>query len=108
VDNERQLYRYRWSCQIIYGSYADFFEIERKKEMGARERGWKKSSLWVTTSGNLNDFFEQRDYERFDELARDLAVREADYDYMKLMRASYKLVVQGSVRIEFFRTATPA
>jgi hypothetical protein len=81
VDNERQMYRYRWSCQIIYGSYADFFEIQQKKQMLVRERGWKGSSLWVATSGNLNDFFEQRDYDRFDELAGELAVREADYDY---------------------------
>jgi hypothetical protein len=62
----------------------------------------------VATWGNLNDFLEERDYESYEALAQDLAVREADYDYMRLMRSSYKLLVQGSVRTEFFRTATPA
>ena len=105
---EAVLYRYRWSCQVTYGSYGEFFELaERKREL-ARERGWKVSHYWVATAGNLNDFFEERDYETFEDLAHELSVRESDYEFMKLMRTLYKLCVQGSVRTEFFRTAGPA
>ena len=105
--DEPGTYRFRWSCQIVYGHYADFFEIQQRKQELAATKGWRGSSLWVATSGNLNDFFEERDYDTYEALAHDLSVREGDYDYMRLMRSSYKLLVQGSVRTEFFRTATP-
>ena len=101
------MYRYRWSCQVLYSNYGEFFSLQEQKAALAEQRGWQAARFWVAIAGNLNDFFLERDYETLEALVTELAAREADYDFMKLMRASYKLVVQGSVRIELFETATP-
>lgn len=97
--------RYRWSCQVIYGRWGEFYELQEAKAALAVERGWVIPRFWVATAGNLNDFFLERDYDTMEELTRELTAREADYDFMKLMRESYRMVVQGSVRIELFQTA---
>ena len=98
-------YRYRWSCQILYGSYTNFMEIQQRKVEVAQARGWRDAKFWVATAGNLNDFAIERDYETLDELASELYRRENDFEFMKLMRESYKCVVQGSVRTELFQEA---
>ncbi|HEX2050404.1 MAG TPA: hypothetical protein VHJ34_07200 [Actinomycetota bacterium] len=100
--------RYRWSCQVIYGRWGEFYELQERKVALASERGWVIPRFWVATAGNLNDFFLERDYETIEQLASELSAREADYEFMKLMRESYKMVVQGSVRIELFQTAAEA
>ena len=98
-------YRYRWSCQILYGRYTDFMEIQQRKVEIGRDRGWSEPKFWVTSAGYLNDFSIERDYETLDQLAAELAARERDFEFMKLMRDSYKLVVQGSVKTELLQTA---
>ena len=102
------MFRYRWSCQVIYGSWADFFELQQGKAELAAQRGWIPARFWVSLAGNLNDFFLERDYERLEHLSMELLAREGDYEFMKLMRASHKLAVQGSIRVEFFQTAQPS
>jgi hypothetical protein len=101
-------FRYRWSCQILYGRYTEFMELQQRKVEVARNRGWSEARFWVATAGDLNDFFIERDFETLDELARELSERENDFEFMKLMRESYKLVVQGSVKTELFQTARTA
>ena len=98
-------YRYRWSCQILYGHYTDFMEIQVRKIDVGRARGWSEAKFWVTTAGPFNDFSIERDFETLDLLANELAERDNDFEFMKLMRDSYKLVVQGSVKVELFQTA---
>ena len=97
--------RYRWSCQILYGHFGEFFELQQEKHRIAEERGWICPTFWVATAGRLNDFFLEREYGSLDELTGELAAREADYEFMKAMRDSYRLVVQGSVKIEIFEEA---
>ena len=99
-------YRYRWSCQILYGHYTEFMELQNRKSVIAKERGWAPATYWVATAGGLNDFLLEREYPELAELAAELQAREADLDFMKAMRGSYQHVVQGSVRIELFQTAT--
>ena len=99
------MFRYRWSCQVIYSKWADFYELQEAKAAVAAERGWVRSRFWVATAGNLNDFFLERDYESLEDLSSELVAREADFEFMKLMRESYKLAVQGSIRVELFQTA---
>ncbi len=99
------MFRYRWSCQVIYSKWAEFYELQEGKAAVAAERGWVQSRFWVATAGNLNDFFLERDYETLEDLSVELCAREADYEFMKLMRESYNLAVQGSIRVELFQTA---
>ena len=98
--------RYRWSCQVLYGRFGEFFDLQEQKNKIAEARGWTCASFWVATAGNLNDFFLEREYDSLDKLTSELAIREADYEFMKAMRDSYKMVVQGSVRIEIFQEAS--
>ena len=99
------MFRYRWSCQVIYGNWADFFELQQGKADLAAERGWTPARFWVSLAGNLNDFFLERDYETLEQLSSELLIREDDHDFMKLMRASHKLAIQGSIHVELFQTA---
>jgi hypothetical protein len=99
--------RYRWSCQIIYGKRTEFLEIQRRKSEVAGQRGWAQATFWEAAAGFLNDFFLEREYGDLEQLARELEAREADIDFMRLMRASYQLVVQGSIRVEIFQQVNP-
>ena len=94
--------RYRWSCQISYGSLSEFIDLQRQKAEVAEKRGWVRSRFWMTSIGTLNDFFLEREYSSLPELAEELAARERDYEFSRLIRASYPLVVQGSIRAELF------
>lgn len=100
------LVRYRWSCQVLYGSFGEFFDLQEAKNKIAGERGWVRASFWTATAGALNDFFLEREYDSLEQLATELSLREVDYEFMKAMRDSYRLVVQGSVKMEIFQEAT--
>jgi hypothetical protein len=90
---------------VSYGEWVDFYGLQEGKASLAAERGWVPSRFWVSLAGNLNDFFLERDYNTLEELSTELLIREADHEFMRLMRESYKLAVQGSVRVELFQTA---
>lgn len=94
--------RYRWSCQVNYADLTEFLEIQRQKAEIAARHGWVESRFWMTSIGALNDFFLEREYPSLAELAEELTARERDLDFSRLMRASYPLVVQGSIRAELF------
>jgi hypothetical protein len=104
---EHGQYRYRWSCQILYGHYTDFMDLQGRKSTIAQERGWVPATFWVATAGGLNDFFLEREYADLEHFAKELEARDADFEFMKAMRESYTHVVQGSVKIELFQAAIP-
>ncbi len=97
--------RYRWSCQVLYSRYGEFYDLQQQKAAIAAKRGWVPASFWVALAGNLNDFFLEREYPNLQAFAVEQAAREQDYDFMKVMRESYRLCVQGSVKIELFQEA---
>ncbi len=94
--------RYRLSCQILYGRYTEFMDLQQQKEQVAGTRRWHGARYWVATAGNVNDFFLEREYASLADLANELQAREGDYEFTRLMRASYALVVQGSIRVDLF------
>jgi hypothetical protein len=102
-DRDRRC-RYIWSCQILYGHYTDFMDIQQRKNGIAQQRGWSVASFWIATAGKLNDFFLEREYPNLAELAQELEARENDVEFMRAMRESYKHVVQGSVRVQLYET----
>jgi hypothetical protein len=93
---------------VLYGKRADFLEVQRKKVELANSRDWAAASFWESSAGRVNDFFLEREYPTLGDLARELEAREADYEFMRLMRASYPLVVQGSIVVEIFESVDPA
>lgn len=94
--------RYRWSCQVNYKDLTEFLEIQREKAQTAARSGWVESRFWMAAVGTLNDFFLEREYPSLAEFAEELTARENNIDFTRLMRASYPLVVQGSIRAELF------
>jgi hypothetical protein len=100
--------RYRWSCQILYGSYTEFIELQHRKSEVASARGWVQASFWEAVAGYANDFFLEREYPNLEELATETLARENDYEFMRLTRASYPHVVQGSIRVEIYESVSPA
>jgi hypothetical protein len=62
-------YRYRSSCQIIYGHYTEFMELQGRKQAITAERRWAPSTFWIATAGGLNDFFLERECPTRSELA---------------------------------------
>ena len=102
ADESPRRVRYRWSCQINYKDLTEFLEIQREKAQTAARRGWVESRFWMAAVGTLNDFFLEREYPNLAEFAAELTARENDIDFTRLMRASYPLVVQGSIRAELF------
>ncbi len=94
--------RYRWSCQILYRNYTEFMDIQRQKDAVAKTRGWQTARYWVASAGHVGDFFLEREYPTLAALAAETQARADDYEFMRLMRASYQLVVQGSIRVELF------
>ncbi len=97
--------RYRWSCQVIYSRYGEFYDLQQQKARVAKDRGWITSTFWIALAGNLNDFFLEREYPDLEAFAVEQEARQKDFEFMKLMRESYRLCVQGSVKIELFQTA---
>jgi hypothetical protein len=99
--------RYRWSCQILYGKYTDFMELQEKKGEVAKGRGWVPTSFWEAVAGRVNDFFLEREYSSLEELAAETQARESDYDFMRLMRSTYPCVMEGSIKVEIFESVDP-
>ena len=97
-------FRYRWSCQVLYGHLTDFMTLQQRKVEVAQARGWGLPRFWVATAGNLNDFAVEREYETLESLAKELNERQKDLEFMKLMRESYTHLVQGSVRTELLES----
>ena len=94
--------RYRWSCQVNYSDLTEFLEIQREKAETAARQGWVASRFWMASVGTLNDFFLEREYTNLGEFAAEMTQRAGNIDFSRLMRASYPLVVQGSIRAELF------
>ena len=97
--------RYRWSCQVHYERYGEFLHLQSQKAEIAGARGWVQATFWTAVAGTLGDFYLEREYPDLDVFASEQAERDKDYEFMKLMRESYRHTVQGSVRIELFETA---
>ena len=97
-------FRYRWSCQVLYGHMTDFMELQHRKVEVAQSRGWLEPRFWVATAGNLNDFAVECDYQSLEHLAKELSERQHDFEFMKLMRESYAHLVQGSVTTELLES----
>ncbi len=78
-----------------------------EKVRGRGDRGWVTAKFWEAVAGREYDFFLEREYPSLEALASETQARDADYEFMRLMRATYSCVVQGSIIIEIYESVDP-
>jgi hypothetical protein len=93
--------RSRFIGQVRYGHFA---ALEQLNEI-ARERGWAPATFWVATAGTVNELIAEVDYPDLATFEREGEAQAADADWMKVIRSTVDMAVQGSARSELFQTA---
>ena len=93
--------RSRFIGQVRYGHFA---ALEQLNEI-ARERGWAPATFWVATAGTVNELIAEVDYPDLATFEREGEAQAADAEWMKVIRGTVDMVVQGTGRSELFQTA---
>lgn len=99
------MYRQRWTCEVKYGHYRDFFETIEELEKLIQARGWKPSRFWMPTSGKDNQFISETDYDSLAEWEQENQAFMKDAEVMDVIRRGTPHVVQGSSYNELLVTA---
>jgi hypothetical protein len=99
------MYRSRSRQQVLYGHFREFLEIAEELNALSRERGWAESSLWVPTTGTVNEIIWESEYPDLATLQQEDEAFSADAEAMNLVRRLWEHVVQGSVQTELLEQA---
>lgn len=97
--------RARFIVQVRYGHFAEYLKALEQLNEIARERGWAEATFWVATSGTANELVAEVEYPDLAAFERDGNAQAADAEWMKVIRSTVDLVVQGTGRSELFQTA---
>jgi NIPSNAP len=97
--------RVRFIAQVRYGHFAEYLKAGEQLNEIARERGWAEATFWVSVAGTANELFVEVEYPDLATLEREGEAQDADAEWMKVIRSTVDMVVQGSARSELFRTA---
>jgi hypothetical protein len=97
--------RARFIAQVRYGHFAEYLKAAEQLNEIARERGWAELTFWVSTAGTANELFAEVDYPDLATFEREGEAQAGDAEWMKVIRSTIDMVVQGSVRSELFQTA---
>ena len=97
--------RARFIVQVRYGHFAEYLKALEQLNEIARERGWAEATFWVATTGTANELVAEVEYPDLAAFERDGNAQAADAEWMKVIRSTVDLVVQGTGRSELFQTA---
>ena len=97
--------RARFIAQVRYGHFADYLRALEQLNEISRDRGWAPATFWVATAGTANELFAEVDYPDLATFEREGEAQGADAEWMKVIRSTVDMVVQGSARSELFQTA---
>ena len=97
--------RARFIAQVRYGHFAEYLKAAEQLNEIARERGWAEATFWVSAVGTANELFAEVDYPDLATFEREGDAQAADAEWMKVIRSTVDMVVQGSARSELFQTA---
>ena len=100
------MYRYLIREQVRYGQFREYLEINRELQAHAKAKGWVPWTLMVPTVGAMNEAVTVFDYPSLEVFERESREAETDPDFMKLIRRSAELIVQGSGTTELLQTIT--
>lgn len=99
------MYRQRWTCEVKYGHFRDFFETIEELERLVQARGLKASKYWLPTTGQDNRFVAEMDFDSLLEWEQDNEAFMKDAEIMDCIRRGAAHVVQGSSHNELLMTA---
>ena len=97
--------RARFMVQVRYGHFAEYLKASEQLNEIARERGWATATFWVATVGTANELIAEVDYPDLATFEREGDAQAADAEWMKVIRSTVDMVVQGTGRSELFQTA---
>lgn len=97
--------RARFMVQVRYGHFAEYLKAAEQLNEIARERGWAEATFWVATAGTANELIGEVDYPDLATFEREGEEQSSDAEWMKVIRSTVDLVVQGTARSELLQTA---
>ena len=97
--------RARFIVEVRYGYFAEYLQALEKLNEIARERGWVSATFWVSTVGTANELIAEVEYPDLATFEREGNAQNADADWMKVIRSTVDMVVQGTGRTELVQSA---
>jgi hypothetical protein len=97
--------RARFIVQVRYGNFAEYLKALEQLNEIARERGWAEATFWVATAGIANELTAEVDYPDLATFDREGQAQSSDADWMRVIRSTADMVVQGTGRSELLQTA---
>ena len=97
--------RARFIAQVRYGHFAEYLKALEQLNEIAREHGWAEATFLVPAVGTANELVAEADYPDLATFEREGEAQNADAEWMKVIRSTIDMVVQGSARSELYQTA---
>jgi hypothetical protein len=98
------MYRFRTIAQVKYGHFKDYWELSKKLNELARERGWNEFTILTHVAGAGNEVVAEADYPDLATFEKESDAFQSDAEAMNLNRSFAEHVVQGSARTELLAT----
>jgi hypothetical protein len=98
------MYRFRTIAQVKYGHFKEYWEISKKLDQLARERGWTEFTYFSPVAGLGNEVVAEADYPDLATFDKESESFQSDAEAMNLNRSFAEHIVQGSARTELLVT----
>jgi hypothetical protein len=97
--------RARFIVQVRYGQFAEYLKASEQLNEIARGRGWAEATFLVAMAGTANELIGEVEYPDLATYEREGEAQAADAEWMKVIRSTVDMVVQGTGRSELLQTA---
>jgi hypothetical protein len=97
--------RARFIVQVRYGHFAEYLKALEQLNEIARARGWAEATFWVATAGTANELIADVEYPDLATFDHEGRAQSSDSEWMKVIRSTAEMVVQGTGRSELLQTA---
>ncbi len=97
--------RARFIAEVRYGQFAGYLKACEQLNEIARQRGWAEATFWVGVTGKANVLTAEVDFPDLATYEREGNAQSSDAEWMKVIRSTVDMVVQGSGRSELLTTA---
>jgi len=92
--------RARFTIEVRYGHFAEYLKALEQLNERAREHGWAEATFWTRLAGKANEIIAEVDYPDLATFEREGDAQASDAEWMKIIRSTTEIVVQGTGRSE--------